>query len=179
MPASPVVHSPPRNSTAYQCWFLCYCSGIAQSKGSCHLGLSGLRGGKWEGLGIAEKMFLRIPDKVIWAALPDTSLQLVPDNEASNWRTRVKDSYIFKGPCVLIPNSFKRLQCTGYAPGLVWAGQSPLWGLSGKTPVIAYVWTWKIRHRVLAWSQTAQVYLCEWSQRQDISQQSWKLSKWA
>lgn len=38
-------------------------------------------------------MFLRIPDKDIWAALPDKSLQ---DKEASNWRIWVKDSDYLK-----------------------------------------------------------------------------------
>ena len=56
----------------------------------------GLRG---EGTGMEwRKMFLRVPDKVIWAELPEKPLQSVPDKEASKWKTYAGDSDMFKGP---------------------------------------------------------------------------------
>lgn len=57
-------------------------------------------------------MFLRVPDKVIWAELPEKPLQSVPDKEASKWKTYAGDSDMFKGPWFLKLNCFKYLQCT-------------------------------------------------------------------
>ena len=72
------------------------------------------------------KMFLRVPDKVIWAELPEKPLQSVPDKEASKWKTYAGDSDMFKGPWFLKLNCFKYLQCTGCESTLLWAGSFPL-----------------------------------------------------